>query len=122
MKLLLWLFTAGLCASTLAAEEKREVAAEIAPDPGKQLASLARDGAVANYLVTVADDFVVEVYHNGQRVPDSARELILERFGATGEKINIAVKSGDWLVFHVVSNRLRWDGSKYFAVAGCFET
>jgi hypothetical protein len=40
------------------------------------------DAALAQYLYTVADDFIVEVYHNGERVP------------------------GDWLVFNVVNNRL----------------
>lgn len=72
------------------------------------------------YLITVADDFVVEVYHNGKAVPDTQRELLVERFGATAEKVQVEVRTGDWLVFHVVQNRLRWGGSKYFAVAGCF--
>src|SRR5712671_6843774 len=73
-----------------------------------------------NYLITVADDFVVDVYHNGKPVPETKRELLVERFGATAEKVKVSVRSGDWLVFHVVQNRLRWGGSKYFAVAGCF--
>ena len=73
------------------------------------------------YLITVADDFIVEVYHNGKRVPDAQRELLNEIFGATVEKIQVAVHEGDWLVFHVVQNRLRWGGSKYFAVAGCLD-
>jgi hypothetical protein len=33
--------------------------------------------------------------------------------------MNVEVKRGDWLVFNVVNNRLRWKGQKYFAVAGC---
>src|SRR4051812_2982701 len=78
------------------------------------------DAVKANYLITVADDFVVEIYKNGQRVPDAQRTLILERFGATAERVSVAVRAGDWLVFHVVHDRLRWNGSKYFAVAGCF--
>jgi hypothetical protein len=73
-----------------------------------------------DYLITVADDFVVDVYHNGKPVPESKRELLVERFGATAEKVKVSVRNGDWLVFHVVQNRLRWAGSKYFAVAGCF--
>ena len=76
-------------------------------------------GQKANYLITVADDFVVEIYKNGERVPEAQRTLILERFGATAEKVSVAVRSGDWLVFQVVHDRLRWNGSKYFAVAGC---
>lgn len=76
-------------------------------------------GGACQYLVTVADDFVVDVYQNGVPVPDDHRDLILERFGASGEKINVEVNPGDWLVFHVVQNRMRWGGTKYFAVAGC---
>src|SRR3954466_4145755 len=110
MKVLLWFFLAGFCAPLLAAGDDSP--------PSPVSATIEREGKLADYLITVADDFIVEVYHNGQRVPDSARELILERFGATGEKIKVPVKRGDWLVFHVVANRLRWDGSKYFAVAG----
>ena len=75
----------------------------------------------AQYVITVTDDFVVNVYHNGKLVPDSKRELVLDHFGATVERININVQKGDWLVFNVVNNRLRWGGAYYFAVAGCFE-
>ncbi len=75
----------------------------------------------AHYVITVADDFVVEVYHNGQMVPHSKRELLSECFGATAERINIEVRSGDWLVFNVVNNRMRWGGAYYFAAAGCLE-
>jgi len=76
----------------------------------------------ASYLVTVADDFVVDVYLNGKRVPDSKRTMLEERFGATTERVDVAVRRGDWLVFNVVNNRLRWGGARYFAVAGCFAT
>jgi len=76
------------------------------------------DKALAQYLVTVTDDFIVDVYHNGERVPDSRRKLLLERFGATVERISVPVKKGDWLVFNVVNNRMRWGGAYYFAVAG----
>lgn len=74
----------------------------------------------ANYVITVADDFVVEVYHNGKSVPESKRAMLNERFGATMERIDEPIHKGDWLVFHVVNNRLRWGGAYYFAVAGCF--
>jgi hypothetical protein len=74
----------------------------------------------ARYVITVADDFVADVYHNGRVVPDSRRQLLLERFGATAERIELEVRRGDWLVFNVVNNRLRWGGAYYFAVAGCF--
>lgn len=74
----------------------------------------------AKYLIVAADDFVVDVYHNGRAVPDAKRTLLREVFGATVEKIEIEVKAGDWLVFNVVNNRLRWGGASYFGVAGCF--
>lgn len=73
----------------------------------------------ANYLTTVADDFVVEVYHNGHRVPDDRRHLLVELFGASAERMDVPVHAGDWLVFHVVNNRMRWGGARFFAVAGC---
>lgn len=74
--------------------------------------------AVSEYMYTVADDFIVDVYYNGEKVPDNKRQLLVERFGATAERINQPVKMGDWVVFHVVNNRMRWGGVYYFAVAG----
>lgn len=78
----------------------------------------ATDHVLANTLITVADDFIVEVYHNGVKVPDARREMIEEIFGATVERIHVDVRPGDWLVFNVVNNRLRWGGCSYFAVTG----
>ena len=75
----------------------------------------------AHHLLTVADDFIVNVYHNGRQVPDDRRRLLEERFGATVEQVDLEVRKGDWIVFHVVNNRLRWGGARYFAVAGCFD-
>ncbi len=74
----------------------------------------------AKYLITAADDFIVDVYLNGRCVPASKREMLNEIFGATVERINVEVKRGDWIVFNVVNNRLRWGGVSYFGVAGCF--
>ncbi len=74
----------------------------------------------AAYVITVADDFIVDIYHNGRAVPDSKRQMLEERYGATAERINIEVRKGDWLVFNVVNNRMRWGGAYYFAAAGCF--
>src|SRR5438067_12701216 len=65
----------------------------------------------AAYLITVADDFIVDVLHNGRAVPDSKRQMIKERYGATADRINIEVRKGVWLVFNVVNNRLRWGGA-----------
>jgi hypothetical protein len=75
----------------------------------------------AQYLVTVTDDFIVNLYHNGELVSDTRRKLLVERFGATVEQINVRVKAGDWLVFNVANNRLRWGGVCYFGVAGVAE-
>ena len=109
-------------ADRFAALERKGGEAEVSPCPDTAAQESTRPSEskpLCNYLVTVADDFIVDVFHNGQRVRDDQRELLLERFGATAEKINVTVHEGDWLVFHVVQNRLRWGGSKYFAVAGC---
>ncbi len=78
----------------------------------------AADGVLARTLITVADDFIVDVYHNGVKVADDRRELVAEVFGATVERIKVDVRPGDWLVFNVVNNRLRWRGASYFAVSG----
>src|SRR5580658_8860309 len=72
----------------------------------------------ANYVVTVSNDFVVDVYQNGVRVPDNRRQLVNEIFGATAERINIQVQKGDWLVFNVVNDRMRWNGARSFMAAG----
>jgi hypothetical protein len=73
---------------------------------------------VADYVVTVADDFVVDIYLNGKRVTDGRRTLADEVYGATSEKVDIPVREGDWLVFNVVNDRFRWNGVYYFAAAG----
>jgi hypothetical protein len=73
----------------------------------------------ARYVITVADDFVVDVYLDGKLVPDARRHLLREQFGATAERLDVDVRKGDWLVFNVVNNRLRWNGRRYFAAAGC---
>ncbi len=67
---------------------------------------------------TVADDFVVDIWHNGVLLPDSCREVTAETYGATAEKITRDVQPGDWLAFHVVNNRFRWGGAKYFGFVG----
>ncbi len=73
---------------------------------------------LASSLITVADDFIVNIYHNGVKVPDDRRELLAEIYGATVERIKLDVRPGDWLVFNVVNNRMRWSGGSYFAVSG----
>ena len=73
---------------------------------------------IADRLFTVADDFIVDVYRNGVKVPDEKRTLLHEVFGATAERIDVEVREGDWIVFNVVNNRLRWGGASYFGVTG----
>ncbi len=73
---------------------------------------------LASQVFTVADDFVVDAYHNGLRVPEAKRTLLAEQFGATAERIDLEVREGDWLVFNVVNNRLRWGGASYFGAVG----
>ena len=76
---------------------------------------------VATDLFIGADDFVVDVFHNGHRVPDEARKMNSEVYGAIGERTTVTVREGDWLVFNVANNRLRWSGAYYFGVAGVTE-
>jgi len=75
-------------------------------------------GLLATHLITTTDDFVVEAYKNGKRIMDGQRKLLNEIHGATVERMNVDLHPGDWLVFHVVNNHLRWGGTKYFAVTG----
>jgi hypothetical protein len=81
----------------------------------------ARGKVIAQRIYTAADDFVVDVWHNGRRVPDDKREMVGETYGATAEKIEIEVREGDWLVFNVANNRFRWGGVCYFGAAGINE-
>lgn len=87
--------------------------------PALQVANGHADTLRAKYLIAAADDFIVDVYLNGKAVPDSKRSLLNEVHGATVERIDIEVHKGDWLVFNVVNDRLRWGGAYYFAFAGC---
>jgi len=73
---------------------------------------------IATRVFIGADDFVVDVFHNGKRVPLSARTMTTERFGAIGERVDIPVREEDWIVFNVVNNQLRWGGAHYFGAAG----
>lgn len=72
---------------------------------------------IISKVAWMADDFVVELYHNGRLVPLDVRTLEEEIFGATRESCRLAVKEGDWLVFHVVNNRMRWGGARLFVAA-----
>src|SRR5262249_41368608 len=89
-------------------------AAAVAHDPPGVSASRLR----AKWFFTVADDFVINIWKNGGVVAESKRELLAEIYGATIERVNLDLAVGDWLVFHVVNNRLRWGGCKFFGLAG----
>ncbi len=99
---------------------RKELAMRDQPAPPKPTKKASPD-LRARWLTVVAKDFVIEVYKNGRRIPDTDRKLLLDRFGASAERISVDVKTGDWLVFHVAHNRLRHRGSKYFAVAGSLD-
>jgi hypothetical protein len=73
---------------------------------------------IANSIEIVADDFVCDIYHNGKLVAAESRKLEAEVFGAQVERVMLDLKPGDWVVFNVVNNRLRWHGAYYFAAAG----
>ena len=84
-----------------------------APQPSNASAPI-----VASKVFIVADDFVVDIFLNGQRVPDVARRVTSENFGATAEEVTAEIRAGDSMVFNVVNNRLRWNGACYFGAAG----
>jgi len=73
---------------------------------------------IAHKIGIAANDFVVDVWHNGKLVPDKQRNMVADRFGAATEEITLDLREGDWLVFNPVNNRLRWNGAKFFGVAG----
>jgi len=65
-------------------------------------------------ILVVADDFVVDVWVNGRLVPLSSRQRLAEVFGAMTERVHVDLRDGDWVVFNVVANRMRWGGASYF--------
>jgi hypothetical protein len=68
-------------------------------------------------MLLVADDFVTSIHHNGKPLLDARRKLVAEVHGAQVERITLNLRPGDWVVFNVVNNRLRWNGSYFFAAA-----
>jgi hypothetical protein len=91
------------------------------PANTKSRSPIPEQSLFAKYLVLVAKDFVIDVYHNGERVPDDRRGMLLDRFGSSAERVNVEVTKGDWLVFQVAHNRLRHRGSKFFGCAGMLD-
>ncbi len=72
---------------------------------------------IATSLLLVADDFVVDIWVNGKRVPTSHRSMLEDVHGAITERVNVELHEGDWVVFNVVANRMRWGGASYFGVS-----
>jgi len=80
---------------------------------------LERGPIVAHHLQIVSSEFVVDVYQNGKLVPAKQHTLEKEIYGAQIERVDLEIREGDWLVFHVVNNDLRGDNfPRYFVVAG----
>jgi hypothetical protein len=76
-----------------------------------------RGPVIADHIVAAVDDFIIDIYLNGEKVPDASRKLLAEVHGATVEQIDVEIRRGDWIVFNVVSNRMRWDGASLFIAA-----
>jgi len=72
---------------------------------------------VARDLMVVANSFVVDVWHNGERVPRDARKMIGNPAGAVTERVTCDVLPGDWLVFHVVASPSLKASDRYFGCA-----
>ena len=87
-------------------------------DGGNERANLERGAVIADHIIATVDDFIVDVYQNGKKVRDDRRKLLDEMYGATIERIDIDVRQGDWIVFNVANNRLRWGGAACFIAAG----
>ncbi|MEM7013435.1 MAG: hypothetical protein AAF585_18340, partial [Verrucomicrobiota bacterium] len=90
---------------------------EVGPIPVQQLLHRA-DKLLANYVTVVAKDMVIEAFHNGEPIPDEKRQMLDDTADAAVERINVTVREGDWLVFHVAHNRVREPRSNFFALAG----
>jgi serine/threonine protein kinase len=86
--------------------------------PPVSAAAVTSPPLLATRVYAAVDDFIVDVYHNGQKLSDTRRKVVNEVFGASSEQLDVTVREGDWLVFNVVNNRLRWNGAYYFGVAG----
>jgi hypothetical protein len=77
-----------------------------------------RGPVIADHVIAAVDDFIIDVYHNGEKVPDTSRRLLNEIHGATVERVDVEIRRGDWVVFNVANNRLRWGGQSLFIAAG----
>jgi hypothetical protein len=106
-------------ATTKAADgaTKPTVAAAAATKPSVPVVPGELMPVVATGIHIVADDFVADIHHNGKLVPAENRKLRAEIFGAQVEYVSLNLRPGDWVVFNVVNNRLRWNGAYYFAAA-----
>jgi hypothetical protein len=81
-----------------------------------------RGAIVAHHLQIVSSEFVVDVYQNGKLVPAKQHTLEKEIYGAQIEQVDLVIREGDWIVFHVVNNDLRGSNfPRYFVVAGMLD-
>ena len=71
---------------------------------------------VATDLTLVAEDFVVDLWLSGHKVPLALRHAVVNRPGLTTEHVALDVRQGDWLVFSAVANLLRSGSDSYFAL------
>lgn len=87
---------------------------------GQRYGGIKARPVIATSLLLAADDFVMNVYLDGKKVPSSDYSLLDENFGAAFLRVRVAVHAGDWLVFNVANDRFRWGGSCGLAVAGLY--
>jgi len=105
--------------TSIVAHKLAGIATSATGEPATVPAPAAERGPViADHIIAAVDDFIIDVYHNGEKVPDSSRKLLNEIHGATVEQIDVEVRSGDWIVFNCANNRLRWGGQSLFIAAG----
>jgi hypothetical protein len=90
---------------------------EVSPSTASKAVLAPHGPIVADQLLLVADDLIVEIYLNGERVPDESWKLEREVFGAMVVSVRIEVREGDCLVFNVANDPLRWGGSCGFSAA-----
>src|SRR5688572_13905721 len=87
------------------------------PTPPASTQPVALPRLIATKFYVACSEFAVDIYHNGSPIAVEERRLVKDMSGSTLEEVSVAVHEGDWLVFHVVQNRLRRGGARYFAAA-----
>ena len=85
----------------------------MAPKP----AARQRGKVVADKLLLVADDLIVDIYLNGERVPDELLKLEREIYGAMVLSARLELHEGDCLAFVVANDLPRWGTCGFSAAA-----